>query len=133
MLIEVPMVVVVVVVVVGCCCCCCRCRYDVDGSGLLDNHELRSFLKEMGMPYDDDGVETCLRELDEDGNGKVDLNEFITKFWNRHVVNYVVKRDAGTTDAMLAVTGEWMRGGNEGGKGGGDDEPSPIGGRVALE
>ena len=111
------------------CCCCCRCRYDVDGSGLLDNHELRSFLKEMGMPYDDDGVETCLRELDEDGNGKVDLNEFITKFWNRHVVNYVVKRDAGTTDAMLAVTGESMRGGKEGG----DDEPSPIGGRVALE
>ena len=81
-------------------------RYDVDGSGLLDNHELRSFLKDMGMPYDDDGVETCLRELDEDGNGKVDLNEFITKFWNKHVVSYVVKRDAGTTDAMLAVTGE---------------------------
>jgi Ca2+-binding EF-hand superfamily protein len=80
-------------------------RYDVDGSGQLDTHELRSFLKDMGMPYDDDGVDACLIELDSNDDGKVSLNEFITKFWNKHVVSYIVKRDAGTTDAMLAMTG----------------------------
>jgi Ca2+-binding EF-hand superfamily protein len=80
-------------------------RYDVDGSGELEQHELRAFLKDMGMPYDDDGVESCLMELDTNEDGKVSLDEFINKFWNKHKVSYVVKRDAGTTDAMLAITG----------------------------
>ena len=51
-------------------------RYDVDNSGQLDTHELRSFLRDMGMPYDDDGVDACLIELDSNDDGKVDLDEF---------------------------------------------------------
>jgi len=80
-------------------------RYDVDGSGQLDTHELRSFLRDMGMPCDDDGVDACLIELDSNDDGKVDYEEFVDKFWNRHAVSYVVKRDAGTTDAALSSTG----------------------------
>ena len=79
-------------------------RYDTDDSKQLDTTELRAFLKDMGVPFDDDAVDACLLELDSNDDRRVSLAEF-TAYWKQHVVSYIVKRDAGTSDAALAALG----------------------------
>ena len=79
-------------------------RYDTDRTGQLDTTELRAFLKDMGVPHDDDAVDACLVELDSNDDRQVSLAEF-TAYWKQHVVSYIVKRDAGTSDAALAALG----------------------------
>ena len=79
-------------------------RYDTDNTGTLDTTELRSFLRDMGVPYDDDAVDACLMELDSNDDGQISLSEF-NAYWKKYVISYIVKRDAGTSDATLAALG----------------------------
>ncbi len=72
--------------------------------GTLDATELKTFLKDLGMPADSAAVESVLQDMDEDGNGIISLTEF-TKWWKKHDVTYVLKWDNGTPESLLSASG----------------------------
>ena len=52
-------------------------RHDVDNSGFLDREEVLAALQEASeADIDDEQVNTYLREVDSDGSGSIDFNEF---------------------------------------------------------
>lgn len=50
---------------------------DSDGSGMLDVLELKEVLMNLGKDLADDEIETVMREIDTDGSGEVQMDEFI--------------------------------------------------------
>ena len=79
-------------------------RYDKDRSGSLDIKELKDFLKDLGMPSDTHAVDEVMRDMDTDADQQVNLGEF-TRWWLKHEVTFVLKRDQGTPESSLALTG----------------------------
>lgn len=53
-------------------------KYDTDKSGELDLDEFAVFCKDMGEDYTPEQLEIALAEIDEDGNGTIDFEEFYT-------------------------------------------------------
>ena len=51
-------------------------KVDSDGSGTLDEAELKLVFKKMGKPY----LDATFEEMDTDGNGNVDMTEFV-RWW----------------------------------------------------
>ena len=47
-----------------------------DGNGLLDSEEVLDVLLQMGYNREQINVEETMTEIDEDGNGEVDIDEF---------------------------------------------------------
>ena len=47
-----------------------------DGNGLLDSDEVLDVLLQMGYNREQINVEETMTEIDEDGNGEVDIDEF---------------------------------------------------------
>ena len=60
-------------------------KIDVDGSGALDPEELNQMFTEMGQP--DIDVDAALAEIDEDGDGEVDFDEFFEWWCTRSVAD----------------------------------------------
>ena len=57
--------------------------FDVDGSGYLDREELIEALTTMGDgPVDEETVNEWIAEADVDGDGKINLKEFISMMMN---------------------------------------------------
>jgi calcium-dependent protein kinase len=57
--------------------------FDVDGSGYLDREELVEALTSMGDgPVDKETVNAWIAEADVDGDGKINLKEFISMMTN---------------------------------------------------
>ena len=57
--------------------------FDVDGSGYLDREELVEALTTMGDgPVDEETVNAWIAEADVDGDGKINLKEFISMMTN---------------------------------------------------
>jgi|TARA_B110001469_G_C9487320_1_gene244022 Ca2+-binding EF-hand superfamily protein len=57
--------------------------FDVDGSGYLDREELVEALTTMGDgPVDEETVNEWIAEADADGDGKINLKEFISMMTN---------------------------------------------------
>ena len=52
-------------------------RYDDDGDGRIDRHELRAALLSTDQPLHEDAVDATLAALDDDGDGTLDLDEFL--------------------------------------------------------
>ena len=50
---------------------------DADGSGYLDNTELATCLKLLGIDAEKKSKQALLNEIDADGNGFVTLDEFM--------------------------------------------------------
>ncbi|KAJ1959657.1 hypothetical protein IWQ62_004526 [Dispira parvispora] len=50
--------------------------FDADKNGSISRDELREALKAMGKPYDDAQLDKLIKEVDTDGNGQIELNEF---------------------------------------------------------
>ena len=50
---------------------------DEDGGGSLDKEELRELLEKLGMDVDDEKVDSVMLEMDADGEGTVELQEFL--------------------------------------------------------
>lgn len=51
-------------------------KYDKDGSGAIDKDELAGMSAELGNPLDDEQLETALKDLDLNGDGVIDIDEF---------------------------------------------------------
>ena len=57
--------------------------YDIDGSGSIDATEFKSLIEKLGATFNDHEIEEALNQLDSDGNGHVDQNEFVQWWMNR--------------------------------------------------
>ena len=52
--------------------------FDVNGDGLISSEELGIVLRSMGQNPSDKELKEMISELDEDGSGEVDFEEFVT-------------------------------------------------------
>ena len=53
-----------------------RRLYDREGQGFITTETLRGLITELLAPLTDEEVEGILEELDEDGSGSMDFDEF---------------------------------------------------------
>ena len=49
---------------------------DVDGSGAIDKSELQEFFTDMGINMDKEDLEYMINQMDDDGSGEIEFNEF---------------------------------------------------------
>ena len=54
--------------------------YDVDGSGGLDQEEITQLMATLGHDLTDEEVSDMIAEVDKDGNGDIDYDEFVAMF-----------------------------------------------------
>ena len=55
----------------------CGCRiYDKEGNGYITTETLRGLISELLAPLTEEELEGILEELDEDGSGSMDFDEF---------------------------------------------------------
>jgi calcium-binding protein CML len=52
-------------------------RFDVNGDGKISSSELGSILGSMGHPATQEELDKMIREVDADGDGHIDLQEFV--------------------------------------------------------
>jgi Ca2+-binding EF-hand superfamily protein len=57
-------------------------QIDQDGSGLLDRGEFKELLIKLGRAVDDEAVDSIMHEIDADGGGEIDVEEFLL-WWKR--------------------------------------------------
>ncbi|CAD5211099.1 unnamed protein product [Bursaphelenchus xylophilus] len=50
--------------------------FDADGSGAIGNEELKEAIMSLGQNISDQEIEDLIKEVDEDGNGEIDFDEF---------------------------------------------------------
>jgi len=58
-------------------------KYDADGSGSIDIGELTKLLEDIGGSFTQKELNDAMNELDKDGNGILDQNEFVDWWCNR--------------------------------------------------
>lgn len=51
--------------------------YDKDQDGCLDIHDLQDLFKSKGVEISDDAVQDMINEVDYDGNGTIEFQEFL--------------------------------------------------------
>ena len=56
---------------------------DADGSGTLDEDEVRKVMADMGKVLDDAEFAAAMAEIDEDGSGELDFDEFLGWWQNQ--------------------------------------------------
>merc|ERR1711988_1986491 len=59
---------------------------DTDGSGALSHAEMRDVLQHLGEKMDDDEIQDLITAVDQDGDGEVDLKEFLAVVLDRAFV-----------------------------------------------
>lgn len=59
-------------------------KIDVDGNGSLDRTEVEALCAAMGLAIDAADMDTAMAEMDSDGNGEVDFQEFTTWWGGYH-------------------------------------------------
>jgi len=52
--------------------------FDLDGDGSISRDELRKLMKSTGQVYTEEELTRIIEEADEDGNGEIDFNEFLS-------------------------------------------------------
>eukprot|EP01051_Picozoa_sp_SAG22_P022792 SAG22_NODE_5607_length_985_cov_1.296840_2_plen_86_part_00 len=55
---------------------------DEDGSGFLDQAEVTKLCKQMGKKLNKKGLEAAMKEMDADGSGEVEFEEF-DAWWSK--------------------------------------------------
>ncbi len=58
--------------------------FDKDKSGYIEAKEIREVTTTMGMPLSFEELEDFMKMADQNGDGKLDYNEFVkamTKYW----------------------------------------------------
>lgn len=67
-------------------------KYDADQSGEIDTQELASLLKDLGWDASEEALALATKHLDGDGNGSIDLEEFLK--WTEYAwKEYAMKND----------------------------------------
>ena len=66
---------------------------DKDGSGEIDAEEVSELMELLGMSADKSTVETMIKEIDADGNGNVDFDEFLVVMAGGQSDGSFTKRD----------------------------------------
>lgn len=69
-------------------------KYDADDSNSIDAAELGSLLHDLGWKVGDDDVSEALTVLDKDGNGNIDLDEFLK--WSDYAWHKFILRSSPT-------------------------------------
>ena len=54
--------------------------YDADGSGDIDQSELKTLMAQLGFDLSDEELSNMVAEVDVDGNGEIDFDEFVQLF-----------------------------------------------------
>mmetsp|Transcript_11045 Transcript_11045/g.11140 ORF Transcript_11045/g.11140 Transcript_11045/m.11140 type:complete len:109 (+) Transcript_11045:337-663(+) len=54
--------------------------FDLDGSGYIDSNELAEVSKELGKALDSAELDECLKDLDQNKDGKISYEEF-SQWW----------------------------------------------------
>ncbi|EJW82212.1 calmodulin [Wuchereria bancrofti] len=57
--------------------------FDKDGNGVITAQEFRYFMVHMGMQFSEDEVDEMIREVDVDGDGDIDYEEFVRMMTDR--------------------------------------------------
>ncbi|KAI0551337.1 calmodulin [Xylaria curta] len=57
--------------------------FDRDNSGSISPEELRSVMASIGEKVTDEEVDEMIREADQDGDGRIDYNEFVQIFMQK--------------------------------------------------
>ena len=52
-------------------------RFDRDGDGHIEPHELRTVMNNLGVPQSEEAVKKLIASVDVDGNGMIEFDEFI--------------------------------------------------------
>eukprot|EP01048_Picozoa_sp_COSAG05_P015844 COSAG05_NODE_1961_length_3777_cov_28.309407_3_plen_419_part_00 len=55
---------------------------DIDGSGFLDEDEVRTVMQDMGIDLEQHQFASAMQEIDKDGSGELDFKEFLA-WWER--------------------------------------------------
>lgn len=87
----------------------CFKKYDADGSNSIDVSELGSLLKDMGWNVTDADVVEALKVLDKDGNGDIDLDEFLhwsSYAWEKFVLQSPVRTKLNVKNDHMASLSE---------------------------
>ena len=61
---------------------CLFCEADADGSGGLDKGEVKMLARQLGYPLSAVELEDAMTEMDTDGGGTVEFDEFLAWFRN---------------------------------------------------
>ena len=56
-------------------------HFDKDGSGALDEEELKAAFEAAGRPSDDDTIQKAIKTLDQNSDGQIDIEEFKAIAW----------------------------------------------------
>ena len=59
-------------------------QVNVDDSGALDREEVQNMLTLLDMPVKEQDVDMAMKELDKDGDGSIDFDEFVTWYLHRN-------------------------------------------------
>jgi Ca2+-binding EF-hand superfamily protein len=85
----------------------CFQKYDVDGSNSMDASELQSLLTDMGWTnVTNADVQEALAVLDQDGNGTIELDEFLQ--WSLYAWETFVLQSPGRTKLKFKNNEEHM-------------------------
>jgi len=52
--------------------------FDMDGDGFIEKHELKEIMEKLGTKLDEEELEAMIKAIDEDGDGKVNYQEFLS-------------------------------------------------------
>ena len=58
-------------------------KFDADGSGAIDSSEFSNLVISLGVEFTPDECEQAIQELDIDGSGLIEIEEFVTWWVNR--------------------------------------------------
>lgn len=60
----------------------CFDKFDKDGSGDIDISELQNVCGQLGMELDDEQTAEAMKDLDLNGDGVIDINEFVRWYFS---------------------------------------------------
>lgn len=90
--------------------------YDNDGSGTIDRDELKNMLMDLCVPMNSEELETLITQLDADGSGDIDFEEFIDWYSggggeesSQSIGGALVKQVLKARRLVLDLSGETMR------------------------
>lgn len=77
-------------------------RFDFDGSGSMDAHEIQLLFEELGIVLTSHELKDTMEQLDTDGDGEIDFNEFFVWYHESEINHSRQKHQDNKTKTLLA-------------------------------